>query len=273
MALKSFRGKNIIITGGSAGIGLCLARELASRGANLTLIARGEERLQSAKKELEQYGGTVLVYSCDVADSERLEGCIGEARAKLGNIDGLIANSGYCHPGYFHEMAARDLYNQINTNLVGSVYAIHHAIPHLLDNGGGFIAITSSPAGNAGVFGFAAYGATKAALNNLSHALRAEYGRHNINIHLLLPPDTNTPGYKQEVLLYPNETRAILAGGRLFEPEVVARKFADGILKGKKQVTVSLEMHLLLFVVRHLPFIWECYVKLKARNPKSNREN
>jgi short-subunit dehydrogenase len=133
-----------------------------------------------------------------------------------------------------------------------------------MENKGGFIAMTSSPAGNAGIFGFSAYGATKAALNNLSHVLRAEYCGHNIRVHLLLPPDTLTPGYEKEILLYPKETKALLAGGGLCAPERVARKFVDGISRNKRQITLGLETHLLLFIVRHIPSIWEWYVRRKT---------
>ncbi len=264
MKPDAFRAKNVVITGGSAGIGLCLARELASRGANLAIVARDRDRLDATREELAGYGVKALAYSCDVTDAENLGRCIADARAQLGSIDGIIANSGYCHPGYFHELTPDDLYRQINVNLMGTLYAIHHTVPHLIENGGGFIAITSSPAGNAGIFGFSAYGATKAALNNLSHVLRSEYGRHKIRVHLLLPPDTSTPGYAHEVPLYPKETKAVLAGGRLFEPEIVARKFVAGMARNRKQITVGLETHLLLFLVRYMPCVWEWYVRRKA---------
>ena len=100
--MESFRGKNVVITGGSTGIGLCLARELAARGANLALIARNNEGLGAAQEDLDRHGGRMLTYACDVTDAARLEQCIGEARSAFGGLDGVIANSGYCHPGYFH---------------------------------------------------------------------------------------------------------------------------------------------------------------------------
>lgn len=264
--MGSFQNKNIIITGGSTGIGFCMARELAQRGANLVLIARDKARLEAAQSELSTQGGNVQIFSCDVTDAAQLKSCIDEACTRLGSLDGLIANSGYCHPGYFHEISTDDLFRQVNTNLMGGIYALHAAIPHLIQNKGGFIAITSSPAGNAGIFGFSAYGATKAALNNLAHVLRCEYQRYAINVHVLLPPDTNTPGYAHEITLYPDETRAILAGGRLHEPDTVARRFIEGIARNKKQIGIGLETHLLLFLVRHFPWIWEGYVRKKSRH-------
>lgn len=240
-----------------------MAHELAQRGANLVLISRNLELLEAARDEIAQYGGKTLIYSCDVTDAPQLGTCIDDACTKLGSLDGLIANSGYCHPGYFHELSPAVLFKQVNVNLMGSIYAIRHAIPHLIKNNGGFIAITSSPAGNAGIFGFSAYGATKAALNNLSHVLRCEYRRHHIRVHLLLPPDTRTPGYAHEVTLYPSETKAILAGGRLYDPEVVAHRFIEGIAQNKKRISVGLETHALLFFIRYFPWVWEWYLRRK----------
>ena len=265
MDKASFRDRHIIITGGSAGIGLCMAHEMAKRGADLTILARGQERLDAAQADLTAHGGRVFADSCDVTDPQTLAACIDRARAELGPIGGVVANSGYCHPGSFHELDPADLKRQVDVNLTGCLYTLRLTVPHLRENGGGFIAITSSPAGSAGVFGFSAYGATKAALNHLSHVLRAEYARDGIRVHLLLPPDTDTPGYEQEVLLYPKETKAILEGGRLFAPERVARRFVDGIARNKKCTTIGFQTHLLLFIVRYCPFIWDAYVRRKTR--------
>lgn len=269
---KFFAGKNVVITGGSKGIGLAMARELARRSANLALIARGQAELNAARESLGDFGVKIVTYSCDVTDAGRLECAISEAAEALGGLDGVIANSGYCHPGYFHRIRVEDASQQIDTNLKGCIYALHHAVPHLIKRGNGFIAITSSPAGSMGVFGFSVYGATKAALNNLAETLRYEYAGNNITVHLLLPPDTQTPGYEQEVLLYPKETKAVLEGGKLFSAEAVARRFVDAIERDKKQVTVGFETHLALLATRCAPWLWDAYVKWKIRSVRAKEK-
>lgn len=253
------RGKNILITGGSAGIGLALAHELARRGADLALVARDAVKLAAAQSALAVHGGRVLIGCCDVTDASALGTVMGSLSAELGGLDGVVANSGYCHPGYFHEIALPDADLQIDTNLKGSVYTLHHAIPLLLSRGGGFVALTSSPAGHVGIFGFSLYGATKAALNNLADTLRLEYRARGIRVHLLLPPDTQTPGYAHEVTLYMPETRAVLSGGGLFPAEQVAKRFADAIESNRRQSTVGLETHLLLWLIRFVPRFWDGY--------------
>lgn len=265
---RVFAGKRVLITGGSKGIGLALARELSRRGARLALLARDPGALEAAKAEIEAAGGSAAVFSCDVTDAEALGRAVAGAAAALGGLDGVIANSGYCHPGYFHEITPEDLSRQIDTNLKGVAYTLHYAVPELLKQDGGFIAITSSPAGNAGIFGFSIYGATKAALNNLADTLRYEYADRNISVHLLLPPDTQTPGYDQEVLLYPPETRAVLQGGKLFPPEAVARRFAEALERGRKQATIGFETHLLLWVRRLAPCLWDAYTAWRVRSAR-----
>lgn len=268
MLLNPFKGKNILITGGSRGIGLEMAREFARNGANLSLIARGKDDLQAAKSILEQAGNdiTVRAYACDVTNAETLADYINMIQFELGPLDGVVANSGYCHPGNFHELALEDFDRQIDTNLRGAIYTVRLAMPHLLQNpNGGFVALTSSPAGHMGIFGFSAYGPTKAALSNLADILRAEYGDRGIRVHLLLPPDTDTPGYREEVKLYPPETRAVLGGGSLLSSETVAARFVRGIANHKKTIAVGFEARAMMIAMRVWPGVWDAYTAMKKR--------
>lgn len=268
MLLNPFKGKNILITGGSRGIGLEMAREFARNGANLALIARGKDDLQAAKTALETTGPGVNVraYACDVTNAETLSDYINMIQFELGPLDGIVANSGYCHPGNFHELTLQDFDRQIDTNLRGAIYTIRLALPHMLQNpNGGFIALTSSPAGHMGIFGFSAYGPTKAAMSNLADVLRAEYGDRGIRVHLLLPPDTDTPGYREEVKLYPPETRAVLGGGSLLTSETVAQRFVTGIANHKKTIAVGFEARAMMLAMRVWPGVWDAYTAMKKR--------
>lgn len=268
MILNPYKGKNILITGGSRGIGLEMAREFARNGANLALIARGKDDLQAAKTALEDLGQgvTVRAYACDVTNAETLADYINMILFELGPLDGIVANSGYCHPGNFHELSLADFDRQIDTNLRGVIYTVRLALPHLLQNpNGGFVAITSSPAGHMGIYGFSAYGPTKAALSNLALTLRAEYGDRGVRVHLLLPPDTDTPGYREEVKLYPPETRAVLAGGSLLGPEYVAVQFVKGIANRKKTIAVGFEARAMMALMRLWPGVFDVYTASKKR--------
>ena len=275
MILNPFKGKNILITGGSRGIGLEMAREFARNGANLALIARGKDDLQAAKTALEGVGKGISVraYACDVTNAETLSDYINMIQFELGPLDGVVANSEYCHPGNFHELSLADFDRQIDTNLRGAIYTIRLALPHLLQNpNGGFIAITSSPAGHMGIFGFSAYGPTKAALSNLAETLHAEYSDRGIRVHLLLPPDTDTPGYREEVKLYPPECRAVLAGGSLLSAEYVAKKLVRGIADHKRRIAVGFEARAMMIAVSVFPKIWDVYSASKKRAARKKLE-
>jgi 3-dehydrosphinganine reductase len=247
-----FDDKSIFITGGSRGIGLGLAIEFAKAGAKVAIAARNRDDLAAAKTAIEaqqRRAERVRTYACDVTDASAVGECIKDAVAAFGGLHGVVANSGYCHPGRFHELSVADFDRQIDTNFKGTVYTLRHAIPHVLE-ARGFVAITSSPAGKTGFFGFGAYGPTKAALNNLSEVLRAEYG------------------YAEEPKLYPPETRAILAGGSVHETDAVARTFVAGIAKGKEVISIGFETKLLFASLRFAPFVWNAHVRRAKRKAR-----
>jgi 3-dehydrosphinganine reductase len=266
--MRKLAGSNVLITGGSKGIGLSMASEFARRGANLALLARGEESLREAGECLRKLGTTVVTCPCDVTQAEALKDSIGRVCDQLGGLDGIVANSGYCHPGYFEQIPLDEARRQIDANLMGCVNTLHHSIPHLLQRGGGFIAISSSPAGEIPVFGFSVYGATKAALNNLARVIREEYADRNISVHLLLPPDTDTPGYREEIKLYPRETRAILESGKLFDSDRVARSCVEGIERNRKEITVGLGMRIAVSAMRLAPWLWDLHTRRKVRSAR-----
>ncbi len=268
-SLDFFAGQRILITGGSAGIGLSMSIELARRGAVLALLARDAEKLEAACQACREVGGQAFAYPCDVTRKEEVAATMAQAHLALGGLDGVIANPGYCHPGYFEATSLEDADRQLDTNIKGTVYTLHTAIP-LLSERGGFLAITSSPAGSLSVFGFALYGSTKAALNHLAHTLRHEYAARGIRVHLLLPPDTDTPGYQNEITLYPEETRAVLSGGKLHLPDNVARQFVDGIARGRSVIAVGFEGKLAMLLTRLWPGFWERYTRRKIRLSRRN---
>lgn len=259
-----FQDRRILITGGSAGIGLAMAEAFAGRGARLALLARDGNTLRRAAEQVAGRGHAPLTFSADICDADALGASVAEAVAGLGGLDGLVVNAGYCHPGRFLETSLEDLQRQVNTNLIGAINTLHVTLPHL--GQGGFAAITSSPAGLLPIYGFAAYNATKAGLIALGGSLRLELAAKGISLHLLLPPDTDTPGYAKEVALYPPETKAILSGGTLLPPGKVAETFVNGIAKGRDLIVSGGEARLALLLQRFAPWAWQRYVAGRIRS-------
>jgi len=257
--MLDFYRKRILITGGSAGIGLAMARELARRGASIGLLARNQDTLETVVAALgEEFEGDFIALCANVQDRESVAQAIDQFCAHFGGLDGVIANSGLCLPGVFHETTVEDLAQQLTTNLSGALYTLYYAMPRLLASGG-FAAVSASPAGEAGIYGFATYGASKAGLIRLVDSLRQEYEDQGVRFHILLPPDTDTPGYEHEITRYPAETRAILGGGRLHSAEKVARILVQGMAKGRYRITVGAETKVFLLVARVCPGLWQWY--------------
>lgn len=259
MQAMEFGDKHILITGASAGIGLAMACAFARHGARVALLARDHARLEAAAAQVADCGPAPEVVVADCRDVAALGREMDALAARWGGLDGVVANAGYCHPGRFADLPLNDLHRQIDTNLMGTLNTLHLALPYL--RRGAFAALTSSPAGALPIYGFAAYGATKAALSSLAETLRQELREREIAVHLLFPPDTDTPGYAQEVTLYPAETRAILAGGKLLSPEAVAASFIAGIAAGRPLIVAGSEARLALALQRFAPGVWDWYCR------------
>lgn len=265
--MQRLQGAKVFITGGSEGIGLAIGREFARRGAHLALAARTAEKLNAARESLLEHGTTILTYPADIRDAVEVSRAIDAAARELGGLDGIVANGGYCLPARFGDITPEAAAEQIATNLTGTINTLHAGLPHLARRGG-FIAITSSPAGELPVYGFSVYGATKAGLDSLARTLRIELLDQGIRVHLLLPPDTDTPGYAQEAALYPPETKAILSGGRVYGPEYVARAFAEGIEKGRAEIAVGAGARVARKAARWLPGLWNSYARHRIREAR-----
>lgn len=264
---REYANKRIIITGGSAGIGLEIALAFARQGAHLALLARNPDKLAAACEACETAGGEAFAIPCDISQPDSVARGMADAIAQLGGLDGLVANSGHCRPGMFGEIPLDEVDAQLHTNINGTLHCIHHALPALLQSRG-FLVITSSPAGSLAIYGFSLYGATKAAVNYLAHTLRQEYGDRGLHVHLLLPPDTDTPGYQQEVTLYPPGTCAILSSGKLHQPQAVAKALLAGMRKGKHVIHVDNATRFAMLLTRIFPAVWESFTKRAVKRSR-----
>jgi NAD(P)-dependent dehydrogenase (short-subunit alcohol dehydrogenase family) len=268
MILNPFKGKNILITNGASGLGLAMAKEFAALKANIAIIAENKEQLGAAQREIEQSGSGIrcIAYACEITDPDTLNDYINMTRYEFGTIDGIVALNDDCQPGIFHESSRDAIDQQIDINLKSTLHTLHQSLPHLLENGSGFIALHSATPGSKALYGLTAYSASKAALNITSHVLRKEYAPERIRVHLLLSPGPNTPNYLENLPNYPKETRPFLDPGTRFNTEFIARKFVRGIANNKKTITIGHSTRLLLFFIRLAPSLWDYYQNSKIRS-------
>uniref|UniRef100_A0A8B9C3B5 3-dehydrosphinganine reductase n=1 Tax=Anser brachyrhynchus TaxID=132585 RepID=A0A8B9C3B5_9AVES len=167
------------VTGGSSGIGKCIAIECYKQGAFITLIARDENKLLQTKKEIEKYSvndkQVVLCISVDVSkDYEQVENVLKQAQEKLGPVDLLVNCAGTSVTGKFEAIEVNSFERLMAVNYLGSVYPSRAVISTMKERRMGRIVFVSSQAGQLGLFGYTAYSPTKFALRGLAEALQME---------------------------------------------------------------------------------------------------
>ena len=237
----SYAGKNIIITGGSKGIGREIALQLAQYGANVFLVARNEEALIETRKLIEKNAGTGLCHyhACDVSKKAQVKATVSLARKTMGSIDGLINNAGTSYPEYFENIPLDNFDHLVQVDYLGSVYFTKEVYEHLKP--GSFITFTSSVVGYMGVFGFTSYAGPKFALIGLAESLQQEAHSRGIQISVLCPPDTETPGFSEEQKTKPFETQKLSEGAKLMSAGDVAQIFLKKLKAGKFLITCNFE--------------------------------
>ena len=187
--------RKFLITGGSSGLGLALAKALVARGDTVALLARDEARLEQAAAMLRAAtpGARVFLLASDVQDAELLAvGCDALANS-LGGIDVLVNSAGILKEGYFETLPADAHRDVMAINYFGTLNAIRAALPHLKKSAQPRIVNIASVAGLAGVFGYSAYCASKHALVGLSEALRYEFAPQGITLQLVCPGEFDSP--------------------------------------------------------------------------------
>jgi NAD(P)-dependent dehydrogenase (short-subunit alcohol dehydrogenase family) len=191
--MQSLRGKVALVTGGSRGIGLAIARALAAEGVQVAVTGRSAAHLSSSRPQIEAAGpGGVETLQADVRRYDDVKRAIDATVARFGGLDFLVNNAGI---GIFVEVAAMtpDQWTElIETNLTGVFNACHAALPHMRARGGGFIVNISSLAGKNPFKDGAAYCASKAGLNAFSEALMQEVRYDNIRVSYVMPGSVAT---------------------------------------------------------------------------------
>jgi 3-dehydrosphinganine reductase len=225
-----FGNKTVIITGGSSGIGLALAKELTGHGARVWLLARQKDRLSAAQDEI---GLECRTVSVDVSDWEQVKKTIGQVIHVSGVPDILINSAGMAHPGYVQDLDMDIFRSMMDINYFGTVHVVKAILPGMLERGSGHIVNISSIAGYLGVFGYSAYGASKYAVRGFSDVLRSELKPHGIRVSVVFPPDTDTPGLAYEVPFKPLETKALSGSAKVMSAEAVAATILRGVQRGK----------------------------------------
>ena len=195
MAMGHLSGKAAIVTGGSRGIGLAIARALAGQGAHVAITGRTEERINASVKELQaaaRDGATVTGLCADVRNYHDVDRLMNHVEERFGGLDILVNNAGI---GLFRaaaDMTVEEWHSIIDTNLTGVFHCCHAALPRLRARGGGWIINISSLAGKNAFVGGSAYCASKSGLNAFSEALMQEVRYDGIRVAYVMPGSVQT---------------------------------------------------------------------------------
>jgi len=190
----SIKGKTIIITGASSGIGEATALKLAKEGANVVLTARREEKLNNLKdKIVKQNAGKALVVPGDVTKKEDFKNLIEKTKKEFSSIDGLINNAGLMPLSYVKNLHTDEWDTMIDVNIKGVMNGVAAVLPTMMEQKSGNIINISSSAANKMYPGGAVYCATKSAVKMFSEGLRQELApKFNINVTSIEPGFVDT---------------------------------------------------------------------------------
>jgi NAD(P)-dependent dehydrogenase (short-subunit alcohol dehydrogenase family) len=181
------RGKSVLVTGGSRGLGLLLAREFVQAGARVAICARDQDELDRATTDLTRRGGDVAAIACDVTDREQVEQTLRDVEAHFGGIDVLVNNAGTISVGPMEVMNLGDYEEAMKTHFWGPLHTTLAAFPGMKRRGGGRVVNISSIGGKVAVPHLLPYCASKFALTGLSEGLRAELKKDNIYVTTVCP--------------------------------------------------------------------------------------
>src|SRR5437762_10955153 len=198
-----------LVTGGSSGIGLAIARMLRAEGYGLTLVSRSAEKIESAAAEL----GAAAV-AADVGDADECARLVDEHRSHFGRLDVLVNSAGVGIGGTLADLPAKHFDLQVGVNLRGLFLVTQAAIP-LLRESRGLIVNLASIAGTLPAPGLAAYGATKAAVIALTRSLNAELDSAGVRAIAICPGFVDTPmaawsGLQQEEMIRPEDCAEVV---------------------------------------------------------------
>lgn len=220
------RGKTILITGASSGMGAATALALGQAGAHVVLTARREAACLDLAHAVEQSGGQAIALAVDVTQEAQLQAAVARAVSHFGRLDGAFNNAGLLLPGRpLHELDTQTMHDSWLTNVMGVFWAMKHQITAMLPSGGGAIVNNASVVAQVGFPGIAHYNASKHAVMGLTQTAALEYFQRGICVNAVLPGPIETPMAVQG-FGSADQLHAMMAGtpaGRPGQPEEVAR--------------------------------------------------
>lgn len=247
-------GKVVLITGGSRGLGLVLARHLARQGAKLAICARSADHLELARQELDAMGAQVITMTVDVTENEEVKAMMRDVIKHYGRLDVLINNAGIIQVGPQELMGIDEYELAMRTNFWAQLYAIQAVIPHFINKGQGRIVNITSIGGKIAVPHLLPYTVSKFAAVGLSEGMYAELKKHSIHVTTVVPNLMRTGSavnvdvkgqHQKEYALFKHASSNPLITK---DPDNVASTIIKAIEYGESEAVLSLSGKVATFV-------------------------
>ncbi|MBW4619201.1 MAG: SDR family NAD(P)-dependent oxidoreductase [Cyanosarcina radialis HA8281-LM2] len=268
--MSKFDSRVVLITGASAGIGAALAREFASEGANLVLLARRIEQLKAIADTIDPTGKRVLCLTCDVTQNGEVEKAVEFARTKFGNIDIAIANAGWSLKGNLEELSLSDYRRQWETNVFGVLRTIYATLADLKTTKGRLV-IISSVKSYLAFPGDSPYSTSKFALRALCLSLSKELAPYGVSVTHVCPGYVATEIRRVDNRGVFQPDWSDPASPKLLKtPEQTAKEIVKAIDRRQTEQVLTLYGKLAVLMQRHFPWLlswiisrWEIKVVAK----------
>jgi NAD(P)-dependent dehydrogenase (short-subunit alcohol dehydrogenase family) len=266
-----FTDKTVLVTGGSRGLGLVLAKHLAAEGARVAICGRDSEALERARSTLEAIGTEVFALPVDVADREAVRSLVQKVVERFGPVDVLVNNAGVIEVGPAETMTLRDYEEAMAVNLWGVVHPTLAVLPAMRERRRGRIVNITSIGGRLGVPHLVPYSASKFAALGFSQGLRAEERRHGVIVTSVVPGLMRTGSPRNAT--FRGQHRAEYAWfsvadslpGITIDVEEAARRILEGVRRGDAEVRFPLLTGLAVIAAAAAPNLTASALELASR--------
>jgi NAD(P)-dependent dehydrogenase (short-subunit alcohol dehydrogenase family) len=260
---KDKKPRVVVITGAGAGIGRATARRFGADGDKVALLARGEEELEGAARDVEEAGGTALIVPTDVADPEAVEAAAERVERELGPIDVWVSNAMTTVFGFFDEIEPDEFRRATDVTYHGAVWSARSALRRMKARDRGTIVLVGSAMAYQGIPLQSPYCGAKHAIKGFFDSLRCELRDKGSKVHVTMVqlPGHNTPQFDHGRSKMPHHPQPVAP---VYQPEVAARAIHFAAGARRRQVYVGLPTYYTVLGSKFAPWLAELYLAKTA---------
>lgn len=259
MLFRNKKPEVVVITGASAGVGRATARAFGRQGAHVGLLARGEDGLQAAKREVEIAGGKAIVIPTDVAESSQVDAAAEAVETMYGPIDVWVNNAMVSVFSPFKQMTAEEFKRVTDVTYLGVVYGTMAALRSMLPRNKGTIVQVGSTLAYRGIPLQSAYCGAKHAIQGFTEAVRTELMHDNSKVHLTMVqlPALNTTQFGWVKSRLPNKSQPVPP---IYQPEVAADAIVWAAHHKRREITTTFDNFIGIWGNKFVPGLADWYL-------------